>query len=56
MRFTMALTHEDLANLVGSSRETVTRMLGKFKREKLIQVHGATILILSPERLEHLSQ
>jgi CRP/FNR family cyclic AMP-dependent transcriptional regulator len=32
MRFTMALTHEDLANLVGSSRETVTRMLGRFKR------------------------
>ena len=28
MRFTMALTHEELANLVGSSRETVTRMLG----------------------------
>ena len=34
MRFTMALTHEELANLVGSSRETVTRMLGRFKKEK----------------------
>ena len=56
MRFTMALTHEELANLVGSSRETVTRMLGRFKREKLIQVHGASILILSPERLEQLSK
>jgi CRP/FNR family transcriptional regulator, cyclic AMP receptor protein len=55
MRFTMALTHEELANLVGSSRETVTRMLGRFKREKLIQVRGASILILSPEKLEHLS-
>jgi CRP/FNR family transcriptional regulator, cyclic AMP receptor protein len=55
MRFTMALTHEELANFVGSSRETVTRMLGRFKREKLIQVHGASILILSPERLEQLS-
>jgi CRP/FNR family transcriptional regulator, cyclic AMP receptor protein len=55
MRFTMALTHEELANMVGSSRETVTRMLGRFKREKLIQVRGASILILSPERLEQLS-
>ncbi len=55
MRFTMALTHEELANLVGSSRETVTRMLGRFKREKLIQMRGASILILSPERLEQLS-
>jgi CRP/FNR family transcriptional regulator len=55
MRFTMALTHEELANLVGSSRETVTRMLGRFKRDKLIQMRGSSILILSPERLEELS-
>jgi CRP/FNR family transcriptional regulator, cyclic AMP receptor protein len=55
MRFTMALTHEELANLVGSSRETVTRMLGRFKRQKLIQMRGSSILILSPERLEQLS-
>jgi CRP/FNR family cyclic AMP-dependent transcriptional regulator len=55
MRFTMALTHEELANLVGSSRETVTRMLGRFKREKLIQMRGASILIPSPEKLEQLS-
>ena len=55
MRFTMALTHEELANLVGSSRETVTRMLGRFKRQKLIQMHGSSILILSPDRLEQLS-
>ena len=52
MRFTMALTHEELANLIGSSRETVTRMMGKFRREKLIQVRGATILVLAPEKLE----
>jgi CRP/FNR family transcriptional regulator len=55
MRFTMALTHEELANLVGCSRETMTRMLGRFKREKLIQIHGVSILILSPEKLERIS-
>lgn len=55
MRFTMALTHEELANLVGSSRETVTRMLGRFKREKLIRMRGTSLLILSPHRLEELS-
>lgn len=54
-RFTMALTHEELANLIGSSRETVTRMLGRFKREKLVQMKGTSILILSPEKLERLS-
>lgn len=55
MRFTMALTHEELANLVGCSRETMTRMLGRFKREKLIQIHGVSILILAPEKLEQLA-
>ena len=55
MRFTMALTHEELANLVGSSRETITRMLGRFKREKLIQIRGASILILEPEKLGQLA-
>ena len=55
MRFTMALTHEELANLLGSSRETVTRMLGRFKNENLIEVHGSSILILAPQRLEQLA-
>jgi len=55
MRLTMALTHEELANLVGCSRETMTRMLGRFKREKLIKMHGVSIHILSPEKLEQIS-
>ena len=55
MRFTMALTHEELASLVGSSRETMTRMLSRFKREKLIRMRGSSIVILSPEKLERLS-
>ena len=55
MRFTMALTHEELANIVGSSRETVTRMLSRFKKEELIQMRGSSILILAPERLERLA-
>ncbi len=55
MRFTMALTHEDLANMVGSSRETVTRMLTRFKKDHLIQVHGSSMLILAPELLERLA-
>lgn len=55
MRFTMALTHEDLANMVGSSRETVTRMLTRFRKEQLIQVRGSSILILAPDLLERLT-
>jgi CRP/FNR family cyclic AMP-dependent transcriptional regulator len=55
MRFPMALTHEELANLVGSSRETITRTLSRFKRENLIQQHGASMLILAPKLLEQLA-
>jgi len=55
LRLTMALTHEELANLVGCSRETMTRMLGRFKREKLIAMRGVAIHILAPEKLERIS-
>ncbi len=51
MRFPMTLTHEELASLVGSSRETITRTLSRFKREKLIQMQGVSMLILAPDLL-----
>jgi CRP/FNR family transcriptional regulator len=51
----MALTHEELANLVGCARETVTRLLGQFRRQKLIAVHGISILIQCPEKLERIA-
>jgi CRP/FNR family transcriptional regulator len=55
MRFTMALTHEELANLAGTSRETVTRALGKFQRDRLIEIRGSSVHVLSPDGLENLS-
>ncbi len=41
--------------MVGSSRETVTRMLTRFKKEHRIQVHGLSMLLLHPELLEQLA-
>ncbi|MEO6924509.1 MAG: Crp/Fnr family transcriptional regulator [Bryocella sp.] len=55
LSFTMGLTHEELANMVGSSRETVTRTLGQFKRDNLIEIRGSSISLLSPERLAEIS-
>ncbi len=55
MRFTVVLTHEELSNMVGSSRESVTRTLTRFKKEKLIEVRGSSILILDPELMESLA-
>ena len=53
MQFTMSLTHEELANLAGTSRETITRVLGKLQKEKLIQVHLTSFTILAPDKLAH---
>ena len=55
MSFTMAMTHEDLANLVGGSRETFTRLLGQFRRDNLIVIRGMHVIIPSPEKLERMS-
>lgn len=55
MRFTMALTHEDLASIAGTSRETVTRVLGKLRKDKLIKIRGSSIVIVEPDRLSRLS-
>jgi CRP/FNR family transcriptional regulator, cyclic AMP receptor protein len=56
LRFTMALTHEELASMAGTSRETVTRLLNQFERDHLIRRHGSSLVILSPDQLNHLTE
>lgn len=47
-----APTHHELANLVGASRETVTRALGKMKKAGLIDLGYKRITILDQDRLQ----
>lgn len=54
-RFTMALTHEEIASMTATSRETVTRVFNQFEREKLISIKGASLTVLQPEALEQLA-
>jgi len=54
VRMKMALTHEELAQLIGSSRETVTRILGDFKKRGVVELHGATLTIRNQAALENL--
>jgi CRP/FNR family transcriptional regulator, cyclic AMP receptor protein len=42
-------THEEIAQMIGSSRETVTRLLSVMKRKELIRLEGATLVI--PNRI-----
>jgi len=50
-RTTMPLTHEEIAEFLGTTRESVTRALSDFKRRQLIQLHGSTLTIPSREAL-----
>ncbi len=55
MKFTMALTHEEIANMAGTSRETVTRLLSQFRRQQWIRVHGSRVTILNEAELDKLT-
>lgn len=54
-RVTVALTHEEIAQFLGTSRETITRTLNDFKKKKIISVKGASLQILDRGKLENLA-
>ena len=54
IRIKVSLTHEEMAQLIGTSRETVTRVLSEFRQKKLAQLRGSTLLILNRPGLEKL--
>ena len=49
--FSINISREDLANLVGTATETVIRTLSDFKDEKLIEIAGSTISIMNYDKL-----
>lgn len=50
-----AMTHEEMAQRIGSSRETVTRLLSDLKKKRLIRLEGATLVIRDRSALEALA-
>jgi CRP/FNR family transcriptional regulator, cyclic AMP receptor protein len=52
LRTTLTLTHEEIGEMIGASRETVTRLFASFKRKQLIEVHGSSLLIKNKAALE----
>jgi CRP/FNR family cyclic AMP-dependent transcriptional regulator len=51
----MSMTHEEMAQMIGASRETVTRMLARFRTRDYIEIQGNTMLIRDMEALERLA-
>ncbi|MCP2045547.1 response regulator [Pontibacter sp. HSC-36F09] len=50
----VSITREDLASIVGASKETVIRTLADFKDEHLIDTRGSKITILNAQKLERM--
>jgi len=41
----VALTHDEIGQIIGMSRETVTRTLANFRQRRIADLHGSTLLI-----------
>jgi len=51
-RFRFMLTHEQIGEFIGTSRETVTRTLGSFKLRHLVAFNGSMLTIPNRRALE----
>ncbi len=54
-RIHSSMTHEEMAQRIGSSRETVTRLLSDLKKKQLIRLDGPTLVIRDRTALEALA-
>ncbi len=48
----LPLTHEEIAEFIGTTRETVTRTLSQFKSQQLVALDGSTLMISNRPALE----
>lgn len=56
MKFDLPLSRQEIADLIYTSRETVSRLLSDLDKEKIIQIEGKHIQILNRELLEKISE
>ena len=53
-RITLRLTNQEMANMIGTTRETVNRTLNRFWDEHFIDMRTANVVVLEPEKLRKL--
>lgn len=54
--FTFPLTRQELAELAGTTKESLIRTLSEFKHDKIIDIERNTVTILSPKIIHTLSR
>lgn len=50
----ISLTHGEIAQMIGTSRETVTRILGAFRSKRVIGLNGSSLYIQNKAALERI--
>ena len=55
IRAKLTLTHEEIAQMIGTSRETVTRLFADFKKREVLQIKGSTLVIRNQAELKGLA-
>jgi CRP/FNR family cyclic AMP-dependent transcriptional regulator len=53
---TVTVTHEEIGEMIGSSRETVSRLFSDFKKKHLLELKGSTLIIRNKSALERMVQ
>jgi CRP/FNR family transcriptional regulator len=51
----LALTHEEIAQMIGTSRETVTRLFADLKKRQIVMAKGSTLLIRNKAALKSIA-
>ena len=54
-RLRLRVTHEEIANMIGTSRETVTRLLGEMKKRQIVELKGSTLVIRNAAALRKMA-
>lgn len=54
LRLKLTLTQEEIAQLLGLTRETVTRILGEFRRKRIAEFSGSTLWIRDKQSLSRM--
>jgi CRP/FNR family cyclic AMP-dependent transcriptional regulator len=54
VRARFVLTHENIAQLMGTSRETITRILSEFRKKDIVELKDSTLIIHNKSALQRL--
>jgi CRP/FNR family cyclic AMP-dependent transcriptional regulator len=52
IRLKVLLTHEEIGQMIGTTRETITRLLTSLRTRKVLEIKGSTVNVMRPDALE----